>query len=283
MVAEIGPVAAAAVDAACEGHVAAVFARSAYLDLGVGMVCVGAPELRRGALNALVDFGSDLAGWLVRLAPGTRVAAARQRLRIGGWQLELDRVRCWQPPRPVLPLERDRVARGLASLRAAAACRIPCDGLGFLASGAPSSNPLVPAGLAAARAMTRWIASGAFDVRPEGAHALIGLIGLGPGLTPSGDDFLGGALIGLRAFGRGAAAEALAAHVLPLCEHRTHPVSVAHLRAAAAGFGGEALHECLCAIADGGDPGACLDAIASTGHTSGWDALAGVVTVAAAI
>lgn len=283
IVTEIGPVAAAAVEVPCEGRVGAVFTRSAYLDLGGTIVCVGVPELRRGPLNALVNSRSAVCEWLARIAPGEAVTGTPKRLRIGGMQLAFEHARCWHPPRAALPVDRGRVARGVAQIRSVAAGRIPRDGLAFLVAGGPSSNGLASAGHAAANALSRWLAGGMPEVPSEAVHALSQLIGLGPGLTPSGDDFLGGALIALHVLGREPLAQALAAKLLPLCEHATHPISVAHVRAAAAGVGGEALHACLCAIVDARDPDACLEAIASTGHTSGWDALAGAVTVAAAL
>jgi hypothetical protein len=283
MVAEIGPIAAEAIEVSCEGRVSAVFARSAYLDLGSTMVCVGVPGIRRGPLNARVDSRSAVCEWLARIAPGEAVTGTPRRLRTGGMQLEFEHARRWHPPRAALPVDRGRVARGVAQLRAVAAGRIPREGLAFLVAGGPSSNRLAPAGHAAANALSQWLAGGMPDVASETVHALSQLIGLGPGLTPSGDDFLGGALIALHALGSQPLAQALAAKLLPLCEHRTHPISVAHIRAAAAGVGGEALHACLCTMVDARDPGACLEAIASTGHTSGWDALAGAVTVAAGL
>jgi hypothetical protein len=114
-------------------------------------------------------------------------------------------------------------------------------------------------------------------------HALADLVGLGPGLTPSGDDFIGGALVALHALGAPARARAIAAWLLPLAQRGTHPVSLAHLRAAGEGLGSDALHQCLVALADGRACTHSLGALAATGHTSGWDALAGAMTVVAAL
>ena len=98
------------------------------------------------------------------------------------------------------------------------------------------------------------------------------LIGLGPGLTPSWDDYLGGALIGLQALGRARQAESLWRWLEPRLAARTSALSAAHLAAAAAGQGHEALHEVL-----NGSP--ALDKLDAVGHCSGWDALAGAVAV----
>ena len=98
------------------------------------------------------------------------------------------------------------------------------------------------------------------------------LIGLGPGLTPAGDDFVGGAMIALRAFGQSALAGRVAAWALPLAKERTNRISRAHLQCAAAGEGHEALHDFLKTF--GKEE---LDRLARVGHTSGLDAAAGAL------
>ncbi|HYL26024.1 MAG TPA: DUF2877 domain-containing protein [Burkholderiales bacterium] len=62
---------------------------------------------------------------------------------------------------------------------------------------------------------------------------------------------------------------------------RTSAISGAHLAAAAAGEGHEALHACLQALfsADADWP-RVLAELTNVGHTSGWDSLAGLVAVA---
>jgi hypothetical protein len=119
-----------------------------------------------------------------------------------------------------------------------------------------------------AEAFLRWIAGGGV---PDEA-----LIGLGPGLTPAGDDFVGGAMIALRTFGHVDVAVRIAAWALPLAEERTSRISRAHLECAAMGEGHEALHDWL----DGFRP-ADLERLARIGHTSGLDAAAGAAAALA--
>jgi hypothetical protein len=111
------------------------------------------------------------------------------------------------------------------------------------------------------------------------------LIGLGPGLTPSGDDLIAGVLIALRALARADTAEQLGAWALSLAATRTGTISSAHLAAAAAGEGPEPLHRALAAICAGDEAGLerAVDAVARIGHCSGWDALAGVALAGAAV
>jgi hypothetical protein len=108
--------------------------------------------------------------------------------------------------------------------------------------------------------------------------AVSDLVGLGPGLTPSGDDFLIGALAALSAVGQTNMRAALGRAVVAAAG-RTSPLSASLLRAAAAGHVGENLHAMVAAIITGDADGA-IDAATRIGHTSGWDALAGAVVTA---
>jgi Protein of unknown function (DUF2877) len=109
------------------------------------------------------------------------------------------------------------------------------------------------------------------------ADAVNGLVGLGPGLTPSGDDFLMGALAVLDALGQTNIHTALAQAIVAAAG-RTSPVSASLLRAAAAGHGGENLHTMVAALVTGDADGAIAVA-ARIGHTSGFDALAGAAVL----
>jgi len=310
---EAGPVAARGVHGARSGRVAAVFERSAYLEIESPratpsrsdlaaqersiLLCVGGRALKSGPLNALIASPGAARTWLASVAQGERVAAAGGRVRVGRTELDFRAARPWQPVRAALPVDLARLCAGVAQLRRDAAARIPAEGLGFLVLGAQRSgaqarvpgrggvgaDALTAAGCAGARALHAWVALGATADRRSVPHVLGDLVGLGPGLTPSGDDFIGGALVALHVLGRVDAARALAGWIVPLANRATHPVSAAHVRAAAAGLGSDALHRCLAALAEGRACADSLDALAGTGHTSGWDALAGAVSVAGAL
>ena len=124
-----------------------------------------------------------------------------------------------------------------------------------------------------ARAFLAWL-------RNEGTSP-DGLIGLGSGLTPAGDDFVGGAMIALRVAGRNAGdaalADRIAAWALPLAETNTGKISRAHLRCAAAGEGHEALHQLLNALHSRAKSRQALKKLSLIGHTSGLDAAAGAL------
>jgi hypothetical protein len=116
----------------------------------------------------------------------------------------------------------------------------------------------------------------------DASEALVfaeGLLGLGPGLTPSGDDFMGGVLFARRLIGS-AAWPAAAAALVERARERTNQISLALLSDLADGHGHEPLHALGDALGQGAVGARAFDAIRRLdrlGHTSGWDMLAGLL------
>lgn len=279
----VGPVAARKLRTGARGRVGAVFARSLYLVLDETWVCIGPRELGDGPLNLLCEPAPEASA----VAPDEPATIAGGRLRFGrAPAIDLTAAAPWHPP-AIEPVERRRLAAGLAALRAALPEELPAEGLAPLLGGppAPAGNaPVAEAARAAMRHLQDAVRSGAAG--REDDHARLGdLLGLGPGLTPSGDDFLGGALVALALGGLHPLRDAIWAALAPRLSADTTALSAAHLAAAAEGFGSAALHELLRAIV-AGDAAAMperLSAVAAIGHSSGWDALAGAAAVLAAL
>lgn len=114
---------------------------------------------------------------------------------------------------------------------------------------------------------------------PRMQEAAFTLAGLGPGLTPAGDDYLVGVMYGLWSTLAPAEAarlsEALAKSAVP----HTNNISIAWLRAAAKGEANADWQQLVQVISDAGVPNTnlILTRIMATGHTSGADTLAGFV------
>ncbi|MCL5429044.1 MAG: DUF2877 domain-containing protein [Chloroflexi bacterium] len=107
------------------------------------------------------------------------------------------------------------------------------------------------------------------------------LAGMGPGLTPAGDDLLLGALHGIWATRPLNEAQELGGAISRSAAPRTHALSAAWLEAGAAGEAAEPWHALIDAISDQ-DEATLKDAvmrILPTGHTSGSDALGGFLGV----
>ena len=263
------------------GSVVAKFENSLYARFESDVfVCIGAQAIGAGPLNVLLDAGDWLRVDAVPL--GERVEAHAGALEIGHRvRVALTGATPWRPRRAgAAP---DTVRQNLRTLLPIAQRMAPGMGLSRLAF-APASggdaDPLVAFARPAWDALEAWLACCAAPGWKGDAPAPLTsrLIGLGPGLTPSGDDVFCGVLIALDLLERDRAAAALWSWLLPQLEQRTSALSAAHLRAAAMGQGHAALHavlECLGDDATASDE--ALRALGQVGHSSGWDALAGAL------
>ncbi len=110
------------------------------------------------------------------------------------------------------------------------------------------------------------------------ADAAGNLVGLGPGLTPAGDDFLTGFLAALwsRA-GSGAWQDAALAAALVLQFARTNAISRQMLDDAAHGRFAQALVDVTIALSGAGNIDAAAARALACGHSSGADALCGLL------
>jgi hypothetical protein len=231
------------------GEVCAVFRRSFYVHAHGKYACIGDAALGCGPLNVLV--------------------AAFQAPPMGSTlTVSLESAKTWMPPA-------QRSARpNLKALHACLDGHVPHEGLGCVILGV--HNALSVHAQPALEAIDRWLAGNTLGA--ETAQ----LIGLGPGLTPSGDDYLGGILVALRWVGRGTQADSLWRWLEPRLAGGTGELSAAHLAAAAAGEAHEALHGLLEELSawETPDLNPALGRLDAVGHSSGWDALAGIVAVA---
>lgn len=149
-------------------------------------------------------------------------------------------------------------------------------------SARPVLEPPAPGRLAAAGALLRRLPDDAAEVPQDVidglAHAVAGqdpiraavraLAGLGPGLTPAGDDVLVGLLSALVCL-RHPQADRYAEEVLAGAAGRTTDLSTTLLRHAAAGECLAAVAGLLQAVCRTGDPSGARRALAAVGHSSG--------------
>lgn len=193
---------------------------------------------------------------------------------VGDGTVELGRLslrarRWWDPAPPLGPVDLVRLARAVPLL-------------------SPSQDR--PPGL---------LGNGAIDLLAEGCAdgSLVGaltaaeqLVGLGPGLTPSGDDVLAGLMVTLRHLGAAAGvgravwlADWLAAAVTFDAGTRTTPISATLLHCAARGESSPEVTEVLRAIAGRVPLEPALRGLRRLGHTSGADLAQGVAIGVASV
>jgi hypothetical protein len=146
-------------------------------------------------------------------------------------------------------------------------------GFGALLVGA---TPAFPLDLAAPRVRALAAAYAANDAQRvyEVSRALLGL---GTGLTPSGDDLAGAALFGRMLLDRSEVWRTVGAHLASDARTASHAISAALLADLVAGESFEPLHALAEALA-AGDAAAALVAmqrLVALGHSSGWDMFTG--------
>lgn len=284
---EVGPIARRALHEGARGEIRAVFERSFYVELGSEWVCFGPRTLGAGPLNALHECRPGATWRDGEIAVGDPVTIGHDVIRIGAAvRFRLADPIEWMPPAPGA-WDAVTLASGLESFDGMVADIMPHDSLAVLASRTERCGPLSIVARTAAGPADDLAGLVRADVlsRRKGSRivprSLGSLLGLGPGLTPSGDDFLGGAMVALSSLGLTGLRDAIWETLEPLVADRTNDISRAHLTAAARGLGSAALHAVLNAVIGGrtDNLGVGLAAIDAIGHTSGWDALAGAVTV----
>ena len=223
------------------GRVVALFERSCYLALDGSPICLGGPGLGSGPLNLICRLPAE---WNWRACglslddPFRSDGQGRLRLpkRV---EIVTSGAQVWRPP-SVEVADPSKVAGALAALRAEARSLVPDEGFAWCVVATP--NAAEPSLLKAADGplslLKAWLESSLRGEQGPPPAEIQKLLGLGPGLTPSGDDLLGGAMIALRLLGHRSLAEALFGILEPVLAIRSHAIGAAHLRAAAGRRGG---------------------------------------------
>jgi hypothetical protein len=197
--------------------------------------------------------------------------------------LEPGDVAPWSPAPPTPP-DAPRLRRAVATLVATAPSLGRPAGFGARLVGAALPFPLSDAD-AHAEALA---AACRRDAAEEAAARARPLLGLGAGLTPSGDDFVGGVFFARRLLARAGACDDAAWRraadgVRGAAREATHAISAALLADQLDGEAWEPLHDLAVALGrDDAATRAAAQRLVRLGHSSGWDLLAGFVAGIAA-
>jgi len=229
------------------GSVMASFRQACYVEVGGARIALVAPEIHPGPVHLVLEASPPAP------EPGRPVRVWAGELVVDGTRIDVASARRWRGSLPAPAHVREH-ARQIAEVTEGASQR--------------SALRLGPFVELAARARAR-VAEG----RLEEAAGLLG--GLGPGLTPSGDDALAGIVFGLRA--------ALGPGIEPVTVRVSVGAPVGPLGRSALAFAarGQALapvHELVWAVALGDRRAgeAAARSIAAIGETSGADLLLGL-------
>jgi hypothetical protein len=274
LVTEIGWRAAAALArTGGSAHVLATLSRSAYLIAGDELVWLGPPGSTLHARAALAASASHASSPLTTVPLDVPTEARTL--------VTLDTRGAWAWRAPSLTADADALRRNARALVAGLGGIGTPEGFGLHLVGAP-----LPSLLETARPGLEALAAACeADDAAAAAESAAALLGLGPGLTPSGDDLVGGAFFARRLLvavddARAAAWRAAADKTVALARERTHPISALLLADLAAGEGWAPLHGLAAALAAGASAEVVMDEagrLTRIGQTSGWDLLTGFV------
>lgn len=195
------------------------------------------------------------------MVAGHDVVVGEGEIRTAGHRLV---VRRWWSPARITPGARSRNA-------ASCLCAL-------MSAGLP-----VPAPVARARSAGEEAGLALVEGSPAvAAAALLGVLGLGPGLTPSGDDVAAGVVLASGALGLPGAA-AVAREVAAAAPTRTNAVSAGLLSEAAAGRAAAVVVRAVDALVGRAPVEPSLRALLSLGHHSGADLASGMLAVTSAL
>lgn len=245
-----------------------------------GLLTVASPD-GGGLPNGIVaDLGPD---WrTIGLHPGMVVCASDASIRVpdAGLEIQFDAAQRWsprfQPSAQAADAGAERWGRRSAATRTIARARASAGGFGALLGAGVAHDPARTPDVARP-IVARLVAALETGDRSLAAEVAARLIGLGPGLTPSGDDVLVGIEAALYALARPSAG--FTALAMDHVEGRTTALAATLLRHAGAGEFAERLHSLLAALLGPDDEAipAAIDRAVAWGATSGTDCLLGVL------
>ena len=249
-------------------RVIAALSRSVYLDVFGDMIWLGPAD-------------STLHG---RAVLATDVPVFDEGPIVEPLRLDLTGARVWFPvphpvtPDPATPAGVEALRERCRQLLAALGSLGVAEGFGLLLAGRSPTFPLHRAGSSA----EALVCACAADDAAEAAEIAEGLLGLGPGLTPAGDDFVGGAFFARATLTAGAAGawRDAAVRIRAQADRRTHRISATLLSDLLEGAGYAPLHDLATALVTATPPAEILHAarrLVRIGHSSGWDMLAGFI------
>jgi hypothetical protein len=288
------------------GTVIASFSRSCWLETPGGRVfAVADHQSGEGPLTVGAALPEGLALAELGIEQGTELVADGVDFGLGDRLiLRMAGASIWCPASSGPRASNDEVARRLWALVNSVAVDAPVEGLAPLIGHLGQltyGDVLVPedANLVARFAMpsvvllAKGVVHGNVDAMDQ---AVRGLIGLGPGLTPSGDDMLGGLMVALRTalgpvsrnegplpgFSQSSRVPIVGELSQSIIRHttRTNRISAALLEQAALGVGSAAQHQvvrCLLEFMPATGLETAVAKLVRWGHTSGWDSFTGIL------
>lgn len=251
-----------------------------------GLLSVVLPEVGPGPFAIVVGQpDSSFEGFDV-LDLESPVTIKGRRIEIGPIQVDATSAEEWQPRPDWQRFGEDLNRAAQANLAELLRDHAPLGSFAPLVSGAlPELDQTIQSKAlhAAASPAELLLSSLAAGDRDGAGEAATGLAGLGGGVTPSGDDYLQGAIYAIWAKQSEKRASQMGEAIAGKATPRTNTVSAEWLRSAARGDAGIDWHLLAQAIATNQQVRRTMIRLLHRGHTSGADAMAGFLAALSAI
>ena len=272
---------------ATEPRIHSLYRQSVNLiDLQQGLLSVVLPSVGPGPFAIVAMPADDSFKGFRTLGLESPIAIYGRRIEIDRIEVDATKAREWQP-RPDWPRFREDLSEvNIAHFAAVLRKHAPPGSFAPLADGAISEadqtvqSRALHAAAGPAQLLRDSLAAGD---RAAAGEAAEGLAGLGGGVTPSGDDYLQGAIHALWARLDEPRARRMGVAIASFATPRTNAISGEWLQAAARGEAGEDWHLLIQALASDQGVDEAVIRLIHRGHTSGADALAGFLAIVYAL
>jgi hypothetical protein len=275
------------------GHVIAVFDSSIYVQITDKIVCLGNKSLKNSPITIITSLPENFSFKTCKLKIEEKVSFFDRNIRIQNTTFAIDeKTKIWHPAETKYPFMLDNVRQGIRYFHKILQHKdVEPRGLSeilFFKNLNVKELNYNKKVLSEISECKRWICQSLVKKnrdcmsRPYWSE---NLLGLGFGLTPSGDDFIGGVMIGLHICKKVKTAQCIWRHVYKNISYLTTPIAGAHLYAASTGLGPGDIHKLADAILSANAEGMAelVKSLDMIGHTSGWDIFAGVYIVIEAL
>ena len=244
------------------------------------VMAISSHEIGAGPFSLVLESG----GFPGNIDTGVEILVFENGLWLGDWLIDAEGAETWNPvPKWHSVNSKSSNLRWVAQIaREELTHHAELDSLARLVLNPVANSPLPAKILQAAEQNIPLLFSSIQETNASLlGKAAKGLAGLGPGLTPAGDDLLLGAMHGLWVTKPEADSRDLSGVIARAAAPRTHVLSAAWLEAAAEGEAAEQWHNLIEAISNHDELllKHAIGRILPTGHTSGSDALGGFLGV----
>ncbi|GEM_PF-3273801 len=256
-----------------ESKVIGVFQHAVDMLVGEEVIALVSPPNKNGVFHAVVSWLPKFSSLGYDLHEPFTIMRDDNGVRVGKWLLEISAMLPIWEPKPNWDVLREKIR----SIDSDAVLSFLKDWLSKQIQSSPSRYSKVIFGETVEELL--WLKEGLHQKEEHLINrAIAAIVGRGAGLTPAGDDFLAGIMLGSYLFGKSAEqSRRFCESILKICDNKTTTLSMAFLKAAAKGYADERWQGFLEAV---GQPNRmkleekCLEVI-SYGASSGWDMLNG--------